>query len=65
MKNCYDKAMEFIRLADEISELCSKLEKIDDVSEREIYEKKIDRVETEFFRIKNRLKEIEYVDINI
>lgn len=62
MKNCYDKAMELIRLAEEISDLCDKLGKAVKPTERAIYEQKINIAEDNLFRIKNRLKNTEYTD---
>lgn len=64
MKNCYEKALELITLAEEISDLCNLLGKTVRPTERARIEKEIDVAETKLFNIKNNLKRIEYRETN-
>lgn len=56
--NCYDLALEFLRIVTSIDELVEKKAKASK-KEDEILSKEIDKLEVRMFEIKNMLKEKE------
>lgn len=56
--NCYDLALEFLRIVTQIDELLDKKAKASG-KEDEILSTEIDKLETRMFEIKNKLKEKE------
>lgn len=57
-KNAWEYTLEIISLATDIDNLNNKLNKTDDLSDREWISSKIDALEIKLFEIKDKLKKV-------
>lgn len=57
-KNAWEYTLEIISLATDIDNLNTKLNKTDDITEREWISSKIDALEIRLFEIKDKLKKV-------
>lgn len=60
-KSAWEYTLEIISLATEIDELNSKLNKTDNLSERESISSKIDALESRLFEVKDKLKTVNII----
>lgn len=60
-KSAWEYTLEIISLASEIDELNSKLNKTDNLSERESISSKIDALESRLFEVKDKLKTVNII----
>lgn len=60
-KSAWEYTLEIISLATEIDELNSKLNKTDNLSERESISSKIDTLESRLFEVNDKLKTINII----
>jgi len=60
-KNVWDCTLEILRIVTEIDSTNEELYKTDNVNRRRVLSDKIDVLESNFFELKNKLKEIEII----